>query len=713
MPCSNNDIALATPSGPSGPIIPGLGNPFAIKTPPLIKPITGMPEDLLTLFNDIQMLIPPGALKSQLSKNYGKDAFDSILKLMDQFYPFLMLYKFFMPVLNMIICIIEVLCSLTNPFKLASSLRRLFRKCIPEFLNIFPIFALIIMIISMILLLLTLIDYIENEIKNLTELILRNITALNNAYNKADQTSILSIAKKLGSLLCGFQNLFVLLSLFTTVIDVIKDILKISSSIPPCDDSNTDGCCTTDVCPAIVKTDYTRTTGNIRYLNQVDILTNASIGGGNFLRQNLRQESVQIYDISQEISQRFIEIIDAHDVTISPKPVFFPVDSTYAAKTVYTQAPYTIDLRLFYSPSAWGRIDFYSVPRYIRFKNCIVTGASTNQLEIFDNTNIQIDNGVLRLAGGLGYEDDGTTVLTGFASDGITAISDQATLENFIHTSTLVETDPNLYSTDGYVFSNIEYTFKPNRNVLQNKNLITLGCEPALALDKAFINTALAGDIGLRTQLLSDLFNGTDATPSSFPNPTAAQECISTALSALRADFTTSGVANFSATTAICLQKLKDDANNSLSSLIGIGFEACKSSFALDPIDQFTTKPITVSVNIKERNGLTLITSLTKDTATNIAAKLKGYPTLGKLSQFTYDGYGIFNALLTSDVAGLGELSISFDNNIFCTNNISNNLDIESTHDLQTLAYQFIHTTSQPPVGEVSNSDGAVTRSNE
>src|SRR5271154_5878406 len=158
-PCSPTDVSFPSPSSPSGPAIPGLGIPFQIPVPSIGFP-DGFPEDLLYILDLLQLLIPPGALKPQLSLNFGKDIFDGILKLLDQFMPFLMLYKFFLPFLNIIICIIEVLCALMNPFALIGALNKLFTQCIPEFLNLFPMFALIIMIISLLLLLLALVEYL-------------------------------------------------------------------------------------------------------------------------------------------------------------------------------------------------------------------------------------------------------------------------------------------------------------------------------------------------------------------------------------------------------------------------------------------------------------------------------------------------------------------------------------------------------------------------
>jgi hypothetical protein len=687
MPCDPSSISLPSPSGPSGPPLPGFGLAHALTVPDIAIVPGGFPEDLLEIFNTLQMLTPVGIMKPQLSVNWGKDIYDGIMKLLDQFMPFLMMYQLILPILNLIICLIEVICAIPNPFKLAAAIIKLFRTCLPPFLNLFPIFAMIIMIISLLLLLLALIEYLISQILKLIQALLRNINALVKAFQDADSSSILAIARKIGNLLCTFQNLFVLLSLFSILIQIIKDILSLVSSIPPCGDSS--NCCTPDVCPAIVKNSYTRTTANLQYFNRAKVDTGIVLPPpfGNF-SVDARAESWQIYDAQQLQAQEFINIVDAFDVA-SPKPIFFPTDATYTAQTPPNQAAYTVDLRLYYDPTNWGRI---GPARFIRFKNCIVLKAPTKKLTTYNNNTQDINNGVLLLAGGLGYEDDSTTTLTGFAPDGITAISDQATLENFLHKADIVSTNPTLSPTDGYLFGQAEYTFVPHIETLFSKNLVTLGCIPAVALNKDFANSVFAGDIALKGQELSDLLNGV------FPNPAGAQQCLGLALSDLRSNLTPDGVAQFQATTTICLQKLKDDTSGALGALVGIGFDPCKSKFSLNPDIQFTSKPIVVSANLNERNGLSLTTGLSADVAQNIAARLKAHITFGDISNFAYDGYQAFTANLTSNDAGTGQIMISFDDNIFCTNIIPTDTTVNPEHTLQSLTYKFVHTLTIPIV---------------
>lgn len=716
-PCTPVDISI--PDGPGGPTIPGFGQPFAGLLPNLNPFPPGFPEDLLGLMNRMQLLIPPGALKSPLNPNYGKDVFDNIIKLLDQFMPFLMLYKFFLPILNIIICIIEVLCALLSPFKLPGAISRLFKRCIPDFLNMFPIFALIIMIISLIVLLLAMIQYIIEQILKFISAILRNIEMLTEAFQESP-IAVLAIAQKLGTLLCIFQNLFVLLALFSVIVQVIREILSLSFSIPPCDDGNNSdsGCCTSDVCPVIVKNgDYTRNTGTFKYLN-VKATRNSSLPFpfGDQLFITARQESWQLYDVDQSVAQAFRNIIDGSDVPVdkknNPPPffknVFFPTDANINAFTVPKQAPYTVDLRMFYNPAAWDRP---GVARYIKFTNCIVLSAPSLAVDLYNNTTSPIDTGVFNLMGGLGYEDDGTTVLNAFFPDGTTENAlQQATLQNFIHMppSVSVNTNPIFSPTDGYQFEDMTYTFKPNTQALLRYNLITLGCMPEVALPRNFINAVYAGDIALKTKLLGDIVNG-----AGFPDTNATQQCLSLALDALRNNMTVQGVAEFQAAALLCLQKLQNDANRTLGDMIGVGFDPCKSSYSITPPFQFTTKPIVLSVELKERNGIAIASNLSPTVAENIAARLKAHTTFGTVSKFVYDGYQSFTANLTSPTPGNGKVMMSFDNQTFCTN-----VNDPPSHTLQEKAYKFVYApagltipVAPTAVGDIS--DGTQPRRDE
>lgn len=615
------------------------------------------------------------------------------MKLLDQFMPFLMLYKFFLPVLNLIICIIEVLCSLLNPFALIGALNRLFTQCLPAFLNLFPIFALILMIISLLLLLLALIEYIIEQILLFILALLRNINALVIAFQTANAVSVAAIANKLASLLCIFQNLFVLLAFFALIIEIFKDILSMLFSIPPCQGGSDSQCCSPMFCPEIVQNPYTRTTGSFQYLPEVS----AQLPGATFFNSDLRAESWQLYDPDQTIAQAFWNIVNSQDVVADGyvSPVFFPTAANFSASTTPQQAAYTIDLRLLYNPANWNRP---GPPLYIRFTGCIVTAAPLQDISLYDNSQFPFPNGVLFLAGGQGFLDDGKTPLDGYAPDGVTPlIGTFATLENFLHTPDNISSNPIISPTDGYLFTEMQYTFTPNLPVLLQYNLVTLGCEPSVAISRAFVNNVVFSDINVQTNDLKNLVNSPN-----FPDPGAAQQCLLNAVSDLRSNMTTQGVANFQAASTACLNTLKNNTQNALSSLVGIGFSPCNSNFTLTPKVQFTTQSILVTVNLNENNALPITQNLPPTVANDIASQLTSFPTFGRVSPFTYDGYQVFTAEITSQDPGSGSIMVAFNNQVLCTNIMPADGTTPS-HTLQSLDYQFIYApygTNIPPTGE-------------
>lgn len=705
MPCDVNDIDINLPDPPQLNFISGLGKPFSISLPlNKFQFPNGFPEDLLSIFNKLKLILPSGILQPALNPNFGKDIFDGIMKLLDKFFPFLMLYKFFLPILNLIVCIIEVICSLKNPIKMLRSIRKLFRVCIPDFLSLFPIFALIAMIMSLLKLLLELINYIINQIAKLIALILKNIKALNNAIQKADSESIIAISKKIASLLCIFQNLFVLLSAFSIIFKAIKDILNIKFRIPPCgkDDANSvteqeylDGCCNSDVCPDYVLNNTTRSTGTLQYYNQVVAVSNVSVpfptipGGPNNISYVIRDQSFQIYDESQSSSERFINIVDAYDIPsfINPKPVFFPTDGTYNTNTAPKQAPYTIDLKLFYNPSIYGRNGVeYGIPRNIIFKDCIVLYAPTTNLNIYDNTTTTISNGVLKIIGGTGYEEDGVTKLYGFDVDGLTATTSKATIENFIFSPISFETNPELASTDGYAYQNVEYTLKPNFEVLFSKDLVSSACNPELRNDIDFVNIVVAGNFNLKLDLLTDLINSNDK----FPDLDSTQECLQNSLDVLRSNLNETTLANFQTTTTLCLTDLQNRCNNSLKSLIDIGIDSSKSKFSIDPIVQFTTQKIKVSIDFRDSNNQPITQEISSDLSDYIISKISSNISFGEITKFEYDGSQYFIAYITSNIGGNGTIDLSYDNQSMLNVTLPENLDESVSSTLQLLEYRFI-----------------------
>lgn len=679
-------LPFCVPSIPApGPVAPG--QPTSLPTIAIAAPDF---PDLAALFG-LKLSLPIGDLHAAISIG---DIFDAIISMMDQFMPFLMLYKFFLPILNIIVCIIEVLCSLLNPFALAGALSNLFTVCIPAFLNLFPIFALIIMIISLILLLIMLIEYILCIVISFSLAISGEIAALITAFTISNATGILAIVSKIGIEICALQNLLVLLAFFGIIIAIIQDILGMLFSIPPCEGGNTSQCCNPQYCPEIVQNPYTRTTGTFQYLNEVGVTSIIPVPDGYF-NIDLRTETWQIYDTQQTVPQQFWNIVEAFDVIADGyvPPVFFPTASVFTATTPPKQAAYTVDLRVLYNPAAWGRA---GASEYIRFNDCIVLAAPLQGVENFDNSFSTQPTGVFFIAGGLGFKDDGKTKITGFAPDGITPISAQATLNNFLHKPAVFSVGQTLTTAGQVIITDTQYTFKPNQPVLVQASLITAGCIQVVALDRTFVNTVLFSNISTQTANLKTIVNSPN-----FPDPVAAQECMLTAITGLQSNMTPAGLAEFQALSTLCMTNLQNNCNTSLTSLVGAGFNPCESTFTLTPPVQFTTLPILVTVNINENNGLPVTSNIPLSVGETLAKEIIPYPTFGKVGPFTYDGYQVFTAELTSETPGTGEMMVSFQNQILCTNIIP--AGGTPSHTLQTLPYQFVYapySADLPSTGE-------------
>jgi hypothetical protein len=748
MPCDPNSININIPDGPSGPSIPGFGVPFAYNLPRV--DVNFEVPDLEGLFNLIKFLLPIGDLQGALNPNFGKDIIDSIIKVLDMFLPFLMLYKFFLPILKLILCILEVVCALPNPVKVIKAVQKLFRECIPLFLSLFPILALLIMILAILLLIIQLIIYIVLLILQLAALLIENIVALVLAIERADAESILAIAAKIGRILCLFQNVFVVFLMIALIVQIFKDILSMAFAIPPCDsgdNSSFQNCCTSDVCPNFIRySNFIRTTGSLQYISGAQNAPDLSAlfpAGTDLtvlkaaLTRSIRIESFQFYDDASAapppgkyttenfdpgpgayVYQQFINMIDAKDVESTPKPVFFPSDAVYSSTTPPSQAPYTVDIKVFYDPLAWGRSVAESGPaRYVTFKDCIVTTAASPFLINPDGTFALKSTGVLSVAGGKGTEENGDVIIGYDKSvlNNTTRLSNdpknQATIENFFFLYNPVAATgvpSSIPGIDVVTLNNIEYTFKINQSVLLSKNLITYGCTPEVANDRTFTNAVFSNDVNVK---IAELKNFT------FPDLTKAQECVFTAIDVFRNNVTVDGAETLQNTAVACMEQLRKETEDAISKIIPIAFDQYKSTFSVEPAIQFTSKPIKVKVDLKESSGAELSRALPSQSSFILADKITPTITFGDITKFTYDGSQYFTAEITSKVAGSGTIDIAFDNKKISDVNIPANLTQPSSVSIRRLNYEFIYapasTLGSVSVGIGDTSDGQAPRRDE
>lgn len=687
MPCNPIDSAdVILP-----PLPPGFGGLSVPQLPAFDIPFPTLPiEDLLALFNQLNMILPPGILKPHLSSNFSKNVLDAILSLLEKFMPFLMLYTFFMPILNMILCIIEVLCALNNPFKLIKALIRLFRVCIPEFLALFPYFALILMIISLLLLILALILYLIERIIDFIRQIIENIKMLAEAVSSADNDSVIAITIKLGDLLCIFQNLFVLLGVVLLIFEIIKRLLTLSFKLPPCDDDDgsDDGCCTPDVCPSFIKNNKEiSSNGTLQYFNsvtQVAALTGSTV---------LRPASFQLYDAAAGEALAFNNITHAFDLPEGVVQVFFPEGETYSATTTTNRVPYTVDLFFFYDPTIFGRTDSKGA-RFLRLIDCIVLAPPVDGVSNYNGTLIEPFNGTLSLAGGTAYEEDSVTLMKLDPAD-----LRGATLETLIHFTDIVGSSPVLTPFDGLTLSNISYTLKINHTILISKSLITLGCHPDVALNKNFMNRTIGARLNANADILRNI---------TLPDVQGTQDCIVNAITTFRQSVSVESATTLQTTVTKCLTDLQDQTNKTLTDVINAGFDPFKSDFTLDPAIQFTTKPIIVSTILNEAGGNPIANNLPTSVGAELAQNLTASITLGDISEFTYDGVGAFTAQLTSLFAGNGIIQVAYNGEFISILNNPTDTTIAPSVTTKELLYTFVQSPALS-VG-VDGDSGAVRR---
>jgi hypothetical protein len=668
MPCIPLDSDAFEPGS-----IPGfsLGS---VNLPTLEIPFPDLPLDnLQDLFDSLGMMLPPGLMKPAFHTDVLNDVMAGIMSLLEKFFPFLMLYKFFLPVLNLILCIIEVLCSIPNPFKLIRTLRRLFRVCIPEFLALFPFFALLLMIIALILLIIALIEYIINRLIQIIETIIRNLVLLSKAATALNNDSIIAIVKKIGDLLCLLQNLFILFAVFNTILQIIKGLASLSFRIPPCDsgDGSADGCCTPEVCPQFIRDNTTivNTSGYLQYLSAVGL-----DGGLPFpFFSSVREESWQFYDSTLGQSQKFINITSAWDLPVEAAgTVFFPAGTNYTEQTNYTGAPYYINFEVFYTPASFGRV---GVARYVKIKNVIVKAPPTAGLLDYSNTYVAPTNGTLNLIGGVITELDDTPIIN--PDDGF-----PYTINKFLHNPTFNSATLPVFD-DALYFTNITYTFTINHPVLVSHSLITLGCVPEVAAERDW----LAATIG-------DRFNANGAKLAGIvallPDMAASQQCITDAIITYRKKISTASTLKFKEDILTCLSSLRSSAADALVATVSAGYDPYKSDFSALPEIQFTTSSVDVSVSLNDSSGTSMSVNLPPDIAATIASKISATITFGEISEFVYDGSQYFIAKITSNESGNGEVQVSYENSVIGILNNATDLALTPSLSLKSLAYTFV-----------------------
>lgn len=697
MPCdpSLNNLNI---SGPPAPNIIPFGIPFSPPQIPLDFELPeGIPEDLLQLLEDLLSHLPGGPFTPN-PHNFAKDVLDAISSLLNQIAPYLGLYRFFQALLNMILCIIDVLCAFKNPFKVIKAVRKLIKKCLPPFLNLFPWLALLAMLLALLRLLIALIKYLLQRLLDIIRQIIRNIILLTEAATLQDEEATLAGARKIAYLLCLMEQLFAILVAFQAIMAIIEALANIQGR-RVCESGSGSECCDDEVCPPFIRDNsdptlefYSSITGTEGYLLYYPRRDNDATAFPGLILPEIRTEKWQFFDAQLDRTYKFKDII-----TPINENTFWPDGFTFPSNSSLKRVPYTVDLTVQLDPAEYDHND---VDGYRTFKinDCIVTQRPYIGVKSYDDAidTVLNNTGTFDLVGGLVYEDDGTTP---FIVNG-----QQATLETFIHLNANIG-EANF--DDGYEFLGVDYKWKINQAVLLDHSIITAGCVPDIAIETAIVNT-VAADISTVLSRIGPLPN----IGSTANGGTGTLGCLTQSLSKFRQNISLSTAATFQAEIETCLNDLLDSTTSSYSNVLTEGTSIYTSEIELDTDLQFVSLPITITATLKDPGGTTLSFNVPEESRDDIAEKIVGTVTFGKISDFEYDGYEGFTAKITSIESGTGEVSVSFNEQILSLVIGQDDENVQTSIQPNTLTYTFIGTLAteaEEPVVRRNETDIANT----
>lgn len=697
MSCEVTDISINVDAG-AAPSIPGFG-PIAVPLPfplPDFDLPTELVEDILALMQQLQALFPSSIFKANLD-SVMKNVMDFVSNILSQLAPFLSFYNFIMALLNLIVCIIEVLCAIPNPIAVANKLKKLFAECLPPFLLLFPWLALIAMIIALLLLILALLQYILETILGIIQQIIENILVFTDAVTIASSESQLAAAQKIASLLCIIEGILAILIAIAAIIAIIQSLAQFAGG-EICGDDDAEGCCPPEICPPFIKenTEITVSNGTLIYFGRIGAdFSGAGLPASltDFLAETnvIRQDRWQLFD--NEPAPEFpIQLIITPTIPVFFGGSIFYPDQEYLSDTPVERAPYTVDITIQLDPVVFHPTDADGY-RTMVINDCIVVRKPYVGVIPFNNSvtggtvAIPASNestGTFNLEGGLVFEADGTTP---FNID-----STQATLDTFISIPTSTAVDVPVVD-DSFTFLGVQFVWKPVHPTLAGADLITVGCMPEVSLEKAAINAFINAE-------------GFDAVINRIPDLAdyaddllAAQQCAQDAIDTYRLDINNESTAVFQSEISTCINDLITKTTDLYCDAFIDGVSIFNSVFTIDFAVQFITRAIIVSVVLKDSGDSNIMSNIPEDCVDDILDKLSAEVTFGDIGDFTYDRTNaVFLANLTSTSSGTGVLKILFDGEVFST--LIEGADFETPSSIveDSLAYEFVDADSQPAV---------------
>lgn len=612
-------------------------------------------------------------------------------------------YAMIAVVMKLIVCIIDVLCAIPNPFALISAMSRLFGTCLPEFILILPQIAIPAHILCVIKIVIAIVRFILETIIPVIEDIIQNVQDLIDAIDDGNKDSIDATAFKITQLLKEIINIVGVIATLDALVIMIKALIT-AGIRPPCGGSG-GSCvgCGDNQCPSVIQQfSIDGTDGNLLVLFRsnfdFDILFTSQSKKSDFLqiRNFFPDIDYSRFDDPEKAAYRIevggntyvVTSVDASGnlnlIRVS-NPIYDDgyLSSVYDASSVITPVPDASNQIRFGTKTKFFSSE--SINNFINIRDTNLSGSGLNSgtyeiSYVYDNYNV-----ILTKAG------------TVDAGDGWNA---DAVL------------DPSYGSGPGdklvwkYVekypssLTNQNFSLKINHDELIRHDMISIGCHPDVSAQAE----GLSNRFPFATNLtLPDFPLSINSTTGRIQSLDDALACFSGMIPSNISDLDTNfvldnyqSIANSAASAELCLNNslgnlennLKNYAKNIYPRLISVEL----SDLSVDKTVQFVNGDIEITLTAIDIYG----NSLSDDVpAGTIDAKIfSSFGVVGNVKEILdEDGIptGEYKAILTSSIVGAGEITASIADN-FISHFVDNYETTQQAPDLinKSVLFEFV-----------------------
>ena len=574
---------------------------------------------------------------------------DIITDLQRQLNVFASMYAIIAAIIQVIMCIIEIICALTNPFALIKAIIKLFGTCLPELLLVIPQLASLAYIMCMVKIVIAIVTYVLTILIPLIQNIQTNIINLKLAVVDKDEDALAAIAFKVTSLIKELLNLLGVLAPLEAIITIIKALIGMGIGFPCGDD---DPCCDANACPDVLKNYYldgydgalnTYQTGNSSYMTLF------------FSATKLSELQTLSSFFPREVDLSLIDkISDAPYVLTIPKAsnnkyIITDINSGGLVTATQLKPSQFLDGYLSSVYNLGGVTTPVDVTgRYVRFGSSSGTFTASdinNYVTIIDPANLT-NVGVWKITA---FYDSKNVQLDGtVAGAWVSSVSLNPAIKN------LNWFKLNPAPTD---VTNGSFKIDFNHTILMKYSLIGAGCHPAVAATKAITKARNPAPV---IPTLPDIAGSLACLDNCVTNLTDVKAADVIA----DPDGISTSVTNASVCISNCLTTLNNDmkqlAKDTYPSLVDVE----NSLLTAIPLTQVIGNSVKVSVTPIDKYGGIMGEGLPSGTI-----KVEAFTSLGNISTITEekdsDGEitGVYSANLSSDNAGVAKVSAKIGGN--------------------------------------------------